>query len=603
MAEKKPVDPFVCVDIGSYSLKFAYAVPVEGDKPSLKAIAHMPIPSYAHQLTQEERENMSRDDVEQDSLAKLRKFLTKHLTELLYDNQIQTKMAVTLASGRSVTIRYFEIPPVADKDTLAASVNAEAMKQMPFSMENAAFGFTPLGDTVRDEKALAQFMVGALQKDIVNVIKENLKGGGLSCEGILTLPQALELGIPHQLEVGSEEEKKAAVIHCGHKTTSIMIFKNGKLNFYRDINMGGETITDAIFAGSEDFEGQKIAFSTYEEATELKHKLGVMPPDEIQTLKGPEKFAAQAIFSAVEKIFQHIQLSISFYISQFGETGVEKIILSGGSAAMNNFLEFIQESLEVPAEIANPFNNLSVSEVNLSPEELNKVSAAFAAPVGIGLYSNQEGIINFIDILFPNRNVQVVDFSKVSTKFSSGMSGKFKMDARKIKILAALGVVLLLLIVAYPFVKIRQDFAQSKLDLKRYQQQLNDLRSTQSEVTTLIQEKDRLQKQAGFVDEIRGLSFPFSEMLLEFIQLTPPQIFIRKFNVFIENGQKKFRVSGQTDNSDRVFEYLRVLGKAKFFKSPSLESTQEVTIDEERYFMEFSVAGGLDRPAEGTESE
>jgi type IV pilus assembly protein PilM len=598
MADKIPFEPFVAIDVGSFSLKFAYVIPGTGDKPILKAIAHMVIPPFVHQLSADDREKMSRDDVEKDSQTKLQKFLTKHLTELLYDNQIQTKKGITLASGRPVTIRYFEIPPVAEKEMLDAAVNAEAMKQMPFSMENAVFGFTLLGDMVRDEKALQQFMVAALQKDIVSVIAENLKGGGLSNEGILTLPQALELGIPGQLELKSGKEAKVAIIHCGHKTTSIMIYKNGRLNFYRDINMGGETITEAIFTGSEDFEGQKITFEKYEEATELKHKIGVLPPDEMATLKGPEKFAAQQIFATVEKIFQHIQLSISFYISQFGESGVEKIILSGGAASMKNFKDFIQESLEVPAEIANPFAELSVDEVNLSKEQLEIDAPAFAGPIGIAKYQEEPDIINFINILFPNRKAQTMDFSKVSSRFSSGIGQRFniQLDERKIKILLGLLLMLILLGVCYPFVKIRQDLTQAKSDLKMYQSQLNELRSTQTEVTALLEEKDRLAKEAGFADEMGNFSFPFSEMLLELLKLTPREVFVQKLNLIKEGNNRKFRLVGHADTSDRVFEYLRILGGAVFFKNPTLESTEEVSIDADHYFMQFTLSGDIRRP-------
>lgn len=593
MADKPVFEQFVAVDIGSFSLKFAYTVPGSDGKPVLKASAHIIIPPFTHMLTAEEREKMSRDDVEKDALSKLQKFLTKQLTELLYDNQIQTKKAVTLASGRPVTIRYVEIPPAADKEALDVAVNAEAAKQMPFSMENAVLGYSTLGNVTRDEKALQQIMVSALQKDIVAIVNDNLKGGGLTNDGILTLPQALELGIPNQIGLNTKNQK-VGVIHVGHKTTSIMVYKNGVLNFYRDINMGGETITEAIFAGGE-IDGAKIEFKKVEEAIELKHRLGVLPPDEIKALQGAEKFAANQIFAAVEKIFQHIQLSISFYISQFAESGLEKLVLSGGSAGMKNFKEFIQESLEVPVEMANPFSQVAVSETTTPQEKLQAEASAFAATIGISLYQPHPNIINFMDILYPNRRNQSQAFSQVSSKFGPSLGDRIMaLDETKLRAIAGILAVLILLGVSIPIVRKRQEVSKSLVDQKKLQKQLEELKTTQIEVTQLNTDKDRLSKEAGFLDEINSFHFPTSELLLELGKIVPKQVFIRNFTMTKDpTNQRTFRITAHTDTSDRVFELIKILGQSPFFKGSTIETTDEVTIDEKRYFINFAINGKI----------
>ncbi|HEY9072093.1 MAG TPA: type IV pilus assembly protein PilM [Candidatus Ozemobacteraceae bacterium] len=597
MAEKKSFEPFVAVDIGAFSLKFIYVERDSDGNPTLKTVAHLPIPAFTHLLTPEEKEKMSRDDIEKDAVTKLQKFLTKHLTELLYDNQIQTKRAITLASGRSVTIRYFEIPPTPEKEAFTVAVQAEAAKQMPFSMENAVLGFSKIGESVKDDKALAQVMVAALQKDIVQLITDNLKGGGMSNEGILTLPQALELALKSQLTPPAGKELKVAVVHCGHKTTSVMIYKNGVLNFYRDINMGGETITEAIYAGGE-LDGAKIEFKNLDEAIELKHRIGILPPDEIQNLKGPEKFAAQQIFTSVEKIFQHIQLSISFYISQLGESGIDRAILSGGSAAMKNFKEFIQESLEIPVDLANPFKTLPAEGINYPADKLTTEAPQFAAPVGVAMYDGNPDVINFIDILFPNRHTQSIDLSKVSSKFGAGFIQKLgitnlELDEKKIRIIAGLLGVLLLLVLLFPVVKIRQDVTAVQQEYKKLNSKLSELKSSQNEVTDLLAEKERLSKEVGFPDEVKKLRFPNSEILLEIASITPKQIFITDMTITRQGDQPTFKLSGQTDSSDRVFEYIRDFESSTYLKNPSIESTEEVPIDDKQYFIKFVLSGKI----------
>ncbi|MFZ2957875.1 MAG: pilus assembly protein PilM [Candidatus Ozemobacteraceae bacterium] len=606
MADASKFESFVAVDIGSYSLKFVHIATNDDGQPFLKALTHLPIPPFSHMLTPEEREKMSREDVEKDALIKLQKFLTKHLTEQLYDNQIQTKRAITLASGRSVTIRYLEIPPIVEKDGPEAAIRAEAAKQMPFSMENAILGFSQLGEVTREEKLLQQVMVAALQKDVVAVATDNLKGGGLSNEGILTLPQSLELVLGNKLLPPADREVRIAIIHCGHKTTSIMIYKNGILSFYRDVNMAGETITEAILAGGEQ-DGGKIEIANIDEAVELKHRIGVLPPDEIKALTGKDKFAAQQIFNTVEKIFQHIQLSISFYISQFSESGIDKAYLSGGSSAMKNFKEFIQESLEVSVEAIDPFKEWPIDMTNFPPDRVAMESPALAPAVGVAMFTGQAKIINFIDLMLPNRRKQKTDYSKASSKFSAGIGSKFKfnikLDEPKIKILVGLLAVLLVLIVATPFAKIRSDASAAGIMKKKLDNQLAELTTSQKEVTDMVAEKDQLSKESGFADEIKSMKFPNSEMLLELASITPKQIFLLQANFARTDSKRTFKILGHTDNSDRIFEFLKILNNANFFKGPSLDSTEEQAIDEKQYFMKFTISGQVEAPQAAASSE
>ncbi len=610
MAEPGSFEPFVAIDIGSFSLKFAYVQRDESGGLVLKTLSQLNIPPFETEIPPEKRETMSKDDVREHCLKELRQFLTTHITELLYDNEIQTKRAITFASNREVTIRCIEIPPVVEKDKLTEAVTAEANKQMPFSMGNAVLGYNVQGDVMKGEKALTQIMVAALQKDIIDFINANLKGGGLSNEGILTLPQSLELALGKQMAPYSEDNKKVGIIHCGNSTTSVMIYKNGKIQFFRDINMAGATITDAIYAGGE-IDGQQIKFNHYNEAVELKHKLGVMPPDEMKELSGPEKFAAQKIFETVEKIFQHIQLSISFYITQSGETGLDKIIITGGSAGMKNFKDFIEESLEVSTSLANPFGKLKIGEIKYEDERREAEAPALSPILGVAIYNPEPEIINFIDILFPNRKTQSVNIGGVSSKFGGNISAKlFELDEKKLRIIAGLLAAVLILVGLYPIIKIRRQVSTTKEDYKILQKKLAQLNESQGDVSTVLEEQKQLTQLESFPNELERFKLQNSKILVEIASLTPKQIFLTNAEFVTTGSDPHFRFQGHADNSDSVFEFLGALGRSAIFTNPALESTQEVPIDEERYFIRFVLNGKINpveltaaKPDESAEGE
>jgi len=391
----------------------------------------------------------------------------------------------------------------------------------------------------------------------------------------------------------SEDDKKVGIIHCGNSTTSVMIYKNGKIQFFRDINMAGATITDAIYAGGE-IDGQEIKFKHYNEAVELKHKLGVMPPDEMKNLSGPEKFAAQKIFETVEKIFQHIQLSISFYITQSGETGLDKIILTGGSAGMNNFKDFIEESLEVSTSLANPFLKVKIGEIKYDEQKLEVESPALSPVLGVALYKGEPEIINFVDILFPNRKSQSVNIGGVSSKFGGNISAKlFELDEKKLRIIAGLLAALLILLGLYPVVKIRQQVAKTKDELKKLNTKLARLNSSQGDVQAMLAEQEKMKQYESFPNEIERLKIKNAQILVELASMTPKQIFLTTAEFATSGENPSFKLQGHADNSDSVFEFLSDLGKSELFHSPTLENTQEVPIDETRYFIRFVLNGKI----------
>jgi len=314
----------------------------------------------------------------------------------------------------------------------------------------------------------------------------------------------------------------------------------------------------------------------------------------MKNLSGPEKFAAQKIFETVEKIFQHIQLSISFYITQSGETGLDKIILTGGSAGMNNFKDFIEESLEVSTSLANPFLKVKIGEIKYDEQKLEVESPALSPVLGVALYKGEPEIINFVDILFPNRKSQSVNIGGVSSKFGGNISAKlFELDEKKLRIIAGLLAALLILLGLYPVVKIRQQVTKTKDELKKLNAKLAQLNASQSDVQAMLAEQEKMKQFESFPNEVKRLKIKNAQILVELASMTPRQIFLTNAEFVTSGADPNFKLQGHADNSDSVFEFLSDLGKSQLFHSPALESTQEVPIDDTRYFIRFVLNGKI----------
>jgi len=95
---------------------------------------------------------------------------------------------------------------------------------------------------------------------------------------------------------------------------------------------------------------------------------------------------------------------------------------------------------------------------------------------------------------------------------------------------------------------------------------------------------------------LKKFSSQNSVVLLEIASLTPKEIFLTTAE-FTNTTPPGFKFYGHADNSDSIFEYLNILGKSQIFSNPVLDKTQEMPIDEERYFLRFELSGKINTAA------
>ncbi len=146
-------------------------------------------------------------------------------------------------------------------------------------------------------------------------------------------------------------KKTIAMLDIGTKRSMLVFFHEGRLDFYREILVGGEDFTKAI-TGIIFHEGKAIQYS-HEEAEMFKAKygypLGFMegtsdrgaPFTEVGTMMRP----------VVERLTGEIQRSIDFYKEQTGNAEVEAVYLLGGGAQLLHLPEVISEKIAVPVDI------------------------------------------------------------------------------------------------------------------------------------------------------------------------------------------------------------------------------------------------------------
>ena len=80
-----------------------------------------------------------------------------------------------------------------------------------------------------------------------------------------------------------------------------------------------------------------------------------------------------------------IQRSLDFYAATSADSQISRIYLSGGTANLPALARVIARTSGVPAELVNPFRNLSYDSRQFSAPFLESVAAAAAVSVGLAL--------------------------------------------------------------------------------------------------------------------------------------------------------------------------------------------------------------------------
>ena len=72
-------------------------------------------------------------------------------------------------------------------------------------------------------------------------------------------------------------------------------------------------------------------------------------------------------------------------------------------------------------------------------------------------------------------------------------------------------------------------------------------------------------------------------------KLLPSGVSITEIKRFKDKEIEKIWIKGHSETSDKIFNFLKAISSSGQFKSPSLESTEEIPIDQVRYFVRFTM--------------
>lgn len=314
----------------------------QADVKSKRANASLPASEIFHAIITIPQPKSSKENIKPMIELQVRKLLPVPLENMILDSTVIDKDLLPKAE---------EVMKKAEKDKPKESVKEE---------ESALTSVDHAEDIATQTKHV-RILVSGAPKDLVAKYVETFRLAGLELAALETEAFALIRSL-----IG-KDKSRIMIVDIGQERANIMIVDNGIPFLHRSVKAGGGQMTDLI--------AKKMGVDRAA-AEQMKRDLahaasqGELPP---------------VLKEAMMPIVHEVKYSLELYAQQQsdGSSGVEKIILTGGSANLPQIDRVLSTALDMNVYIGDPWARIAAYP-DLSPL-LEEIGSRFAVAAGLAM--------------------------------------------------------------------------------------------------------------------------------------------------------------------------------------------------------------------------
>lgn len=273
-------------------------------------------------------------------------------------------------SDSVVVTKLISVPAKLSNEDLEEQVLIEADQHVPNPLDEVNLDFEVQGVTENKPELIDVLWVATRKKNIDDRV-EVLSATGLKAKIVDVETFAMENSfalLASHLPDGIEGQT-IAVVDIGATTTTLNVLYGGVTIYTREQTFGGRQLTEEI---------QRQYNLSYEEA-DLSKRLGDLPDNYLPDILKPFKKA----------MLQQVDRLLRFFLSSSANSAnknIDSIVLAGGCASIQGLDLLVEENLEVPAIVANPFRDMMLSK-RVKPQNLIDDAPAMMISCGLALRS------------------------------------------------------------------------------------------------------------------------------------------------------------------------------------------------------------------------
>jgi len=279
----------------------------------------------------------------------------------------KTKTACVAVSGSSVMTKVIPMPGSLTEEEMEEQILVEADQYVPYSLDEVNLDFEVQGVSEKNPE-MVDVLLAASRRENVEDRVEALEKAGLKAKIVDVEAFAIEnafMLLADQLPEAIENQT-IAIADIGATMSSLNVLHDCRTVYTREQGFGGKQLTEEI---------QRRYGLSYEEAG-LAKKHGGLPDNYVADVLDPFKKA----------MVQQIARSLQFFVSSNANRNIDSIVLAGGCSSIPGLEKLVEQSLGIPAYIANPFINMALSN-KVKPQSLSNDAPAMMIACGLALRS------------------------------------------------------------------------------------------------------------------------------------------------------------------------------------------------------------------------
>jgi type IV pilus assembly protein PilM len=286
------------------------------------------------------------------------------------DAKIKQREVALSISGQAVIIRKITVPLMTAAE-LDEQIQWEAEQHIPFDIKDVHVDYEVLRR--RPEAGQMDLLLVAAKRDEVNDYTQIAKTAKL--KPLVVDIDAFTVQNVFELNRGIPPDQTFAIINVGASLASINIVSRGASAFTRDIANGGNYITEQI---------QKQLGVPFDQAEAFKLAAASGVPG-----AAPAQ-VPQIIDAVCDSIAGEIQRSLDFFLATSGETEMQRIFLTGGSANLPALPAAVGRRSRVPVEVIQPMERIAVEAKEVDTRVLEARAGQLCVALGLAMRKDRE---------------------------------------------------------------------------------------------------------------------------------------------------------------------------------------------------------------------
>lgn len=317
------------VDISSFSVKIL-ELSRSGDQYRVEAYGKADLP-----------ENAMEGSTIKDVAA-----VAKCIKKIMETTSFSSKSAALSIPDSSTISKIIQVNDTLTEQDIEELIISESEKYIPYPIDEVNIDFNVIGPSAKNSAMRDVLMVASRAENVNNRV-EVTRLAGLQAQIIDVESFAVERAAQMLVkELPAEGDKKnIAVIEIGASFTRLFVLHDMKNIFTREEEFGAKQLIDAIV--------QKYGIDRIEALQALSK----------QTL--PDDYESQVLQNFKESILLQVKRALQFFFSTTHYTFVDHIVLAGGVAKLPGLAQLLQEHINIPTSIANPFLYMDLAKKSI----------------------------------------------------------------------------------------------------------------------------------------------------------------------------------------------------------------------------------------------